>query len=82
MNENNASGLTNTVDMVNAKFESLGRDLYWSHYDVRDGFIRWTGYDDRNWWENVAPARRDRVGEKTGRTYRINYDTNVVEVFA
>lgn len=71
----------NPIDVRNAEFQSMGNDLYWKVYDMEDGFIRWTGYDDGNWWRNVAPARRDKVGEKTGRTYRINYETNVVEVF-
>ena len=67
-------------DMAKAEFQCLGNDLYWKFYDPQDGFIRWVGYDDDNWWQNVAPKRRDRIGEVSGRTYRINFDTNEVEV--
>lgn len=66
-------------DLRKAEFQSLGRDLYWKLYDTQDGFIRWSGYDDTNWWQNVAPTVRDRVGKHSGLTYRINFDTNEVE---
>ena len=48
-----------------AKFTHLNRDLFWRLYTLEDGSIRWTGYDDSNWWDNVAPKVRDRKGEKS-----------------
>jgi hypothetical protein len=63
-----------------AKFSYMGRDLYWKLYDHKDGFIRWSGYDDANWWNNVAPKVRDRVGPETGRTYRIDFESDTVEI--
>ena len=71
--------LTSEKSVV-ATFNSLGRDLFWKHYDIKDGFIRWGGYDDANWWENVAPKMRERKGTVTGRTYRIDFDSNLVEI--
>ena len=67
-------------DLRKAEFQALGNDLYWKLYDTQDGFIRWTGYDDQNWWQNVAPAKRDRTGLRSGLTYRINFETGDVEV--
>lgn len=67
-------------EVKTADFDSLGRDLFWRYRDSQDGTIRWTGYDDANWWQNVAPANRDRKGPVTGRTYRIDYETDVVQV--
>lgn len=66
--------------VVKAKFSYMARNLYWRHYDRQDGFIKWSGYDDANWWNNVAPHRRDQKGAVTGRTYRIDFNTDTVEV--
>lgn len=63
-----------------AEFKYMGRDLYWKLYDTQDGFIRWMGYDDANWWQNVAPTVRERTGHKSGRIYRIDFKTNAVEI--
>ena len=67
-------------DIRKAEFQALGNDLYWKLYDTHDGFIRWAGYDDANWWQNVAPFYRDKIGGRSGLTYRINFDTREVEV--
>lgn len=67
---------------MEATFDQLRNDLYWKVYAGEDGFIRWTGYDDRNWWENVAPtdAARTRVGKVTGRVFRLDHSSGRVEV--
>lgn len=66
-----------------ATFSQSRNDLYWSHYAGEDGTIRWSGYDDKNWWDNVSPtdAARKRVGKVTGRTFVLNHDTGHVTVF-
>ena len=51
-----------------AKFTRYGNDLYWDFTDLRFLYgsrgecigseffhARWSGYDDANWWDNVAP---------------------------
>lgn len=65
---------------VEAKFSQSRNDLYWSHHDLKDGFIRWTGYDDAYWWSNKAfnEAWATRIGPKTGRIFTLNPDTNEV----
>lgn len=67
------------MSVAKAEFSSIGRDLFWRHFDMVDGFIRWSGYDDANWWKNVAPSGATRTG-KSGRVYTINYTTNEVTV--
>lgn len=66
-----------------ASFSQLRNDLYWSLYAGEDGMIRWTGYDDANWWDRVSKtdAARKRVGKVTGRTFVLNCDTGEVTVF-
>jgi hypothetical protein len=67
---------------MQAEFTSLGRDLYWKVYAGTDGFVRWGGYDDRNWWDNVAPTdhARTRFGKATGRRFVIDFATGAVTV--
>lgn len=67
---------------MTAEFDQIGNDLYWKVYAGEDGFIRWTGYDDSNWWDRVSKtdAARNRVGKVTGRTFRLDHDTNEVVV--
>lgn len=65
---------------VQAKFGQSRNDMYWSLYAGEDKFIRWGGYDDAYWWQNVAPtdAWRTRVGDATKRTYILDPDTSTV----
>lgn len=67
---------------ITADHSQLGNDLFWKVYVSGDGFIRWGGYNDRNWWENVAPLEhtRTRVGKVTGRTFVIDFDTSEVTI--
>ena len=78
-----------------AKFKALGNDLYWDvHFmeerrDERDRFIgfewfrtEFTGYNDRYWWNNVAPKnnRRTITGDKgTIITLEIDFETCTVK---
>ena len=63
-----------------AEFSQNRSDMYWKVHDMKDGFIRWGGYDDDNWWRNVAPKTRVRVGPVTGNKYTIDYDSGQVTV--
>lgn len=69
--------------MSAASFEQLRNDLYWTFWGGEDGTIRWTGYDDANWWNNVSHTdhARKRVGKVTGRTFVLNPESNLVTVF-
>lgn len=64
-----------------AAHSQMRNDLYWSIFTGEDGTVRWIGYDDSNWWENVAPTEhaRTRVGKNTGAKYVIDFTTGLVE---
>lgn len=65
-----------------ADFDQINNDLYWKFYAGEDGFIRWTGYDDNNWWDKVSKSDnfRQKTGKQTGRIFELNPDTNEVEI--
>ena len=64
--------------MLVARETQLFRDIFWNLV-VRhgDGFkhITWQGYDDENWWHNVAES--DQFQVQSG--YRLNPRTCEVE---
>lgn len=64
--------------IVSAEFTQSRNDLHWELFDGEDGFIRWTGYNDNNWWVNVAPKTRERIGPVTGKKYTIDYHSGRV----
>lgn len=70
------------MSIMIAEFSQSRNDLHWSIYTSEDGFIRWGGYDDANWWDNVSNTDHamNRVGPKSGRVYRIEFDTRVVTI--
>lgn len=65
-----------------AEFSQSRNDMYWKLYAGPDGFIRWGGYDDANWWDNVSKAAhaRQRTGKETGRVFTIDFDTGFVSI--
>jgi hypothetical protein len=65
-----------------AEFDQLSNDLFWKFYAGEDGFVRWVGYDDANWWDKVSTEAhvRTRVGKKTGRNFVLDHATGVVSV--
>lgn len=73
---------TNEILIGKAKVESLGNDLFWDFckYDssMPDHFIelKWSGYNDANWWDNVSPNAD--VVEQGGRRFRIDFMTDDV----
>lgn len=65
-----------------ATHSQLGRDLYWSLFIPAEGrTLRWIGYDDANWWDNVCPLDqfRNQTGQ-TGKVYRLDPHLSVVVV--
>ena len=72
-----------------AEFRQMGNDLFWNFcklietdkgYEFFD--TTWEGYNDANWWNNVAPLEQTRTvtGDKgTVKTFRINFQTCEVE---
>lgn len=67
----------------NAKFSSMRNDLFWEFYRFTDNGVwlklRWFGYNDYNWWHNVAPAKEiQQVKGQDGKTYRIDFNTSEV----
>jgi hypothetical protein len=69
------------TETTHATFTSLNNDLYWKVFDRNYNYVRWIGYDDRNWWENVATQEswRRRVGSD-GRVYTLDPETNRVRI--
>lgn len=68
---------------MQSNFTQLRNDLYWSVYAGEDSNIRWSGYDDLYWWDNVAQtdAARKRIGAVTRRTFVLNHESGYVAVF-
>lgn len=73
--------MTTSTDF-DAKFNVSGDDMYWSIWGGPDGFVRWTGYDDANWWDKVpmTPQWRTRVGKTSGRRFVLDPDTMKVTI--
>lgn len=67
----------------NARLNRLGNDLFWeyNYFDENDTFhmLRWTGYDDAYWWNEVEPELAKKIRVDNGKSYMINYET--LEVF-
>lgn len=76
--------LPNLRKVGNAKFDALRNDLFWSYHHYTNDLVwlklDWYGYNDQNWWNNVAPTEgaRAKVGQD-GKTYLIDFHT--CEVF-
>ncbi len=70
------------METKQAEFSQSRNDMHWSHYDLDDGFIRWSGYDDDFWWKNISIKDdwRQRKGEKSGKTYYLNPETCQVQI--
>ncbi len=72
-----------------AELSVYSRDIFWNFLQARwtkEGGMewfkaKWTGYNDRNWWNNVAPSMRRQkcVGDRgTTVVLEIDFDTNLV----
>lgn len=74
-----------------AEFRQLSNDLFWNFcksIETDKGYeyfiTTWTGYNDANWWNNVAPLKQARIstviGDKgTVKVFKINFKTCEVE---
>lgn len=65
------------------KYDHLSNDLFWSvyHVDADNHFekIRWTGYNDGYWWQNVSATEEFLVKEcKCGKKFRLHIDDRSV----
>ena len=69
------------MNKIQAKFSQSRNDMYWKVFDSKDGFVRWSGYDDAYWWRNISikPEWQARIME-SGRTYTLNPQTGDVFV--
>lgn len=66
-----------------ANHSQLSNDLFWDKWVIdEDELLRWSGYDDHYWWQNVATTDQFqiRTGKKTGKKYRLNPLSNEVRV--
>ena len=65
-----------------ATFSSIGKNMYWLADFPQDGTIRWVGYDDKYWWNNISEKDefRIRTGPATGNTYKLNPQNNIVTI--
>jgi len=62
---------------MQARFQQLRNDLFWEIFDnEQNKLIRWTGYDDYYWWNNVAKSKEFQVRGK----YQLNPVTNEVSI--
>jgi len=67
------------VFIKDANFKSYGNDLYWDALLYENNVftkLKWTGYDDKYWWENVAPQRGRKVVD--GRTFEIDFNEDKI----
>ncbi len=67
---------------IKANFSQLGNDLFWSHYDKDDKSIKWSGYNDEYWWNNVSCSSnfKFRLGKITNRYYCLDAKTNDITI--
>jgi len=62
-----------------AEFSQHRNDMHWKFWTGKT-FVRWTGYDDANWWQNVSMSSNARQRLQDGKTYTINFNTCEVTV--
>lgn len=54
---------------MKARFNKIGNDLFWEFFDrASESYVKWTGYNDDYWWNNVSISKEFQV--KKG--YRLN----------
>ena len=67
----------NGAETMNARFQKLYNDLFWEIFDrEQDEFIKWQGYNDSFWWNNVANSEQFQVRG----IYRLDPFTNTVSL--
>lgn len=63
--------------MHKARFSQLSNDLFWSIY-VNGETIRWIGYNDAYWWNNVAKTDQFLIKESGGKKYQLNPESDEI----
>lgn len=62
---------------MQARFQQLRNDLFWEVWDSeQQKSIKWMGYDDSFWWNNVATSEQFQIRGK----YQLNPFTNEVRI--
>lgn len=62
-----------------AEFSKSQNDLFWKYRLPTGEIIRWSGYDDTNWWNNVSETDRFRnKQDSNGNIYRLDPNTDEV----
>ena len=73
-----------------AECNHLRNDIFWDFgrfYNTDKGYewfkCMWTGYNDANWWDNVATKEEYQTRKVTGdkgtvKTFKIDFKTNIV----
>jgi hypothetical protein len=78
-----------TVLTYKSESDSIGNDLFWSlstPCQIIDGevvgmqILKWSGYNDRNWWDNCEDNARKRREDKLGNVWEIDYHTGDVSL--
>ena len=67
------------LERADSTFSQSRNDMYWKHWDSKDGYVRWIGYDDAYWWTNISvkPEWQTRTME-SGTIYTLNPVTGTV----
>ncbi len=60
-----------------ARFQQLSNDLFWEVFDG-EKFIKWQGYNDAYWWDNVAKSDTFQVRGN----FRLDPETDIVTITA
>ena len=71
--------MNTTRALGHATFSQLGNDLFWSFFVPGIGTIRWGGYGDAYWWQNIAHSEQFTTQKKEGRTFVLDVKTGFVE---
>ena len=62
---------------MKARFEQIRNDLFWRYWDNEERkTIKWSGYNDSFWWDNVSKTDQFQVRGK----YRLDPITDEVTV--
>lgn len=68
-----------------ARFEQMRNDLFWEAHCPKcwqNGrqftLLKWWGYNDRNWWDNVAPKAATRKCPKCSSSIQIDFRTREI----
>lgn len=62
-----------------AEFNAAGNDLFWRLRLPNGDVLRWSGYDDANWWNKVSTTAKFRERtDSNGNLYSLNPATDEI----